>query len=65
MHDTGIGLPADFDARRSTTLGLQLASDLAGQIGGQLRIGKGPEALFTVDFQAHRPRLETARLPSP
>ena len=65
VRDTGIGLPADFDARRSTTLGLQLASDLAGQIGGQLRIGKGPEAPFTVDFEAHRPRLETAHLPSP
>jgi len=62
VRDTGVGLPADFEARRSTTLGLQLATDLAGQMGGQLRIGNGHGAVFTVDFAVHRPRLETARI---
>ena len=49
VSDTGIGLPADFDARRSRGLGLQLVSDLAKQLGGTLHIGTSA-AEFTVTF---------------
>lgn len=48
--DTGVGLPPDFDARRMQRLGLQLASDLAGQLGGTLKIGPEPRAVFSVTF---------------
>lgn len=50
VSDTGVGLPEDFDRRRSHSLGLQMVSDLAGQIGGTLVIGPG--ATFTVTFTA-------------
>lgn len=54
--DTGVGLPADFEARRSQSLGLQLAADLAQQLGGTLSIsastvpGSDSGACFTVRF---------------
>ena len=50
VRDTGVGLPADFDARRTQSLGLQLVSDLARQLGGQLDVGPGPGAVFSVTF---------------
>ena len=50
VRDTGVGLPGDFEARRTQSLGLQLASDLARQLGGQLNVGPGPGAAFSVVF---------------
>ena len=48
VSDDGIGLPMDFDARRGTSLGLQLVSDLARQVSGELVAGPGSS--FTVNF---------------
>ena len=48
VGDTGVGLPADFETRRSKSLGLQLVTDLARQLGGQLIMGPG--TLFEVCF---------------
>jgi two-component sensor histidine kinase len=50
VRDTGVGLPPDFEARRALSLGLQLVSDLARQLGGQLTIDPGPGAFFSVEF---------------
>ena len=50
VHDNGVGLPADFESRRSASLGLQLVSDLAHQLGATLVLGPGPGAAFTVTF---------------
>ena len=50
VADNGVGLPADFDLRQSRSLGLQLVSDLVGQIQGRLEIGRGPGAVFEVVF---------------
>lgn len=50
VADNGIGLPADFDASKSNSLGLQLVVDLTRQIGGQLAIVAGPSASFEVTF---------------
>ena len=50
VSDNGVGLPADFEERRGHSLGLQLVSDLAGQIGGELTIEPGPGATFSVIF---------------
>jgi hypothetical protein len=44
------GQPADFAARCGQSLGLQLVSGLAQQINGELAIGPGPAAEFTVIF---------------
>jgi PAS domain S-box-containing protein len=50
VSDSGVGLPADFEARRERSLGLQLVSDLAHQVGGELAVGAGPAAEFSVSF---------------
>lgn len=50
VRDSGVGLPPDFEARRTQSLGLQLVSDLARQLGGQLNMGSGPGAEFSVVF---------------
>ena len=54
VSDNGVGLPADFEARRMSSLGLQLATDLARQLGGTLAISApsdpGTGAIFSVCF---------------
>jgi PAS domain S-box-containing protein len=52
VSDNGVGLPMDFEEKRAISLGLQLISDLAKQLGGQLEIGGGPGtgAIFEVVF---------------
>jgi two-component sensor histidine kinase len=40
VSDNGVGLPDDFATIRKNSLGLQLASDLAKQIGGNLEVSK-------------------------
>jgi PAS domain S-box-containing protein len=52
ISDNGIGLPANFAQRQTESLGLQLASDLAGQLGGSLQVGPAPAAIFAVAFTA-------------
>jgi len=51
VADDGVGLPPGFDEQSRNSLGLKLIADLAGQLGGQLEIGAGPGAVFTVEFQ--------------
>jgi PAS domain S-box-containing protein len=48
VSDDGVGLAADFEQRRSKSLGLQLVSDLARQLRGRLEVGPG--TAFTVNF---------------
>lgn len=50
VRDDGVGLGADFAARRNAGLGLKLVEGLAGQIGGRLEVGPG--AAFGVVFRA-------------
>jgi PAS domain S-box-containing protein len=52
VADNGVGLPASFDLKHLTTLGMQLIGDLSRQIGGQVSIGPGPGTVFEVTFQA-------------
>ena len=57
VSDTGLGLPADFAARRASSLGLQLVADLAEQLGGVLETVPGPPARFSVRFTAQADAL--------
>ncbi|MEN9975660.1 MAG: hypothetical protein RLZZ282_1666 [Verrucomicrobiota bacterium] len=50
VSDNGVGLPHDFDLDDLTSLGLSMAPDLARQMGGCLKIGRGPGAMFEVVF---------------
>jgi two-component sensor histidine kinase len=58
VRDNGIGLPADFDEKRGNSLGHQLVSDLAHQIGGTMVIETGPGVAFSLIFS-----VETSLLP--
>ncbi len=50
VSDTGVGLPADFETRLLKSLGMQLITDLARQLGGRPDVGAGPGAMFTMTF---------------
>lgn len=49
VEDDGVGLPAGFDLSRTTSMGLQLAGSLAGQLGGELRAANADGARFSVE----------------
>jgi PAS domain S-box-containing protein len=61
VSDDGAGLPADFEARRENSLGLQLVSSLSAQIGGRLDIGPPPGSSFSVTFRPRRSDIDPAR----
>jgi len=54
VSDNGAGLPQGFEPGASSSLGLQLVTNLAGQLGGSLEWEPGAEggALFRVRFPA-------------
>lgn len=52
VADDGVGLPADWEARRAQSLGLQLVQDLTRQLQGSLDISPGPGTCFTITFSA-------------
>ena len=57
VSDTGAGLPQDFESRRGSSLGLRLVANLAHQMQGELEIGPGPAAVFSVIFTPDECRL--------
>jgi len=52
VSDDGVGLPADLDVRRSSSLGLRLVQMLTRQIGGTVEVRSGPGTEFRVGFAA-------------
>ena len=55
VGDTGVGMPADFAHRRTTSMGMQLVSDLAHQLRGTFEIAPGPGAHFSLCFAIEPP----------
>ena len=54
VSDMGVGLANEFEDRRTKSLGLQLVSDLARQLGGSLEVGPKASAVFTITFPLAR-----------
>ncbi|MBO9519915.1 MAG: sensor histidine kinase [Nocardioidaceae bacterium] len=58
VEDDGIGLPEDFDASATSSLGLSIVRTLVGELGGSLAIGPRPgggtSVRFTVAARATR-----------
>jgi len=50
VEDNGIGLPADLDFRNTASLGLQLATVLAGQIHGMIELSRTEGTKFSITF---------------
>jgi PAS domain S-box-containing protein len=50
IRDNGIGLPEDFNIRRSPSLGLRLVDRLVKQLRGHLEIGYDRGAVFSILF---------------
>jgi PAS domain S-box-containing protein len=50
VGDNGVGLPANFDFRKSRSLGLQLVCDLAGQLKGCVTLLPGKGTAFKLTF---------------
>jgi PAS domain S-box-containing protein len=63
VSDDGVGLPADFEAKRGTSLGLQLVADLTRQIHGTVTLG--PAATFTIVFVPRLPATTPDHSPPP
>lgn len=61
VADNGVGLPAGLNLKGLKSLGLELVSTLARQLGGRLEIGPGPGAAFEVIF----PLKPTGSSPDP
>ncbi len=60
VSDNGAGLAPDLAGKREQSLGLQLVSDFATQLGGTLVIGPAPVAAFTVTFPLSEPSARPA-----
>jgi Signal transduction histidine kinase len=58
VSDDGQGLPKDFDARKSQSLGMELTSQLTHQLRGKLEISSEKGATFTITF----PKTEEGRI---
>ena len=52
VADNGVGLPAGLDLRHTDSLGLQLVSNLADQLGGALEVERTGGTAFRLTFPA-------------
>jgi two-component sensor histidine kinase/DNA-binding response OmpR family regulator len=52
VADDGVGLPANFDVRHATSLGLQLVNALVSQLDGTLEVHSNGGAIFRITFGA-------------
>jgi two-component sensor histidine kinase len=52
VADNGVGWAARPGTVPSTSMGMQLVSQLCLQIGGEMQIGSGPGARVSVEFEA-------------
>jgi two-component sensor histidine kinase/AmiR/NasT family two-component response regulator len=61
VADSGAGLPPDVDARMRGSLGLQLVSDLARQLGGRFSLGNDAGANLVVTFPSRDDSAESGQ----
>ena len=51
ISDNGVGFPAEVDLRSTTSLGMQLVTMLAKQLGGAIQLDRSGGTTFTITFQ--------------
>jgi two-component sensor histidine kinase len=59
VSDTGVGLPADFDPERGTSLGMKLVRMLTNQLCGELQCRNGVGTTFEITFPEDRGEVRT------
>jgi PAS domain S-box-containing protein len=59
VADNGIGISGDFDINQTPTLGLQLVSMLADQLGGELTIRRSAPTCFAIHFPLQRETIQS------
>jgi PAS domain S-box-containing protein len=65
VQDDGAGLPENFDAARSSSMGLKLADNLARQLGGRLEFTSGSGCRVEADLLRLAPRPASPEAGSP
>jgi two-component sensor histidine kinase/ligand-binding sensor protein len=60
VSDEGCGLPLDIDFKNPKSLGLEVVSILAGQLGGTVTVQSNPGACFSVVFPRETNRRSVA-----
>jgi two-component sensor histidine kinase len=50
VQDDGIGLPPDFEVRKTASLGMQLVGVLVHQLGGEMKTESDHGTRFTIEF---------------
>jgi two-component sensor histidine kinase len=63
VSDDGVGLPDEFDASRSASLGLTITRRLASQLKGELQVDAGERTTFRVTFPAPDLAMRSEPLP--
>jgi PAS domain S-box-containing protein len=58
IHDDGAGLPNDFDAKKSSSMGLKLAASLTHQLGGRLEFSSKEGCRVQADLARLCPPFE-------
>ena len=53
VSDNGVGIPAGFDIDQTKTLGLQLVTSIACQLGARIWQGEGEGTSFTLHFKEY------------
>jgi two-component sensor histidine kinase len=51
VEDNGVGLPESFNVETAESLGLQLVTTLATQVGGVLKVESKNGTRFSIDFK--------------
>ncbi len=64
MQDDGIGLPAGFDWRKASSLGLQIVQSLAAKLGGEASLTTAGTTCFTLTFPLGNSPADSVDMPS-
>jgi two-component sensor histidine kinase len=54
IYDNGVGLPADFENLKTTSLGIRLMRGLSNEIGGRLHMVSENGTSVTVSFEVEK-----------
>jgi two-component sensor histidine kinase len=65
VHDDGAGLPRDFDAKTSASMGLKLAASLTDQLGGRLEFSSRNGCRVQADLARLYPSSESQQSRAP